>query len=276
MSPRKKYKPVHKNRICHGEGKTRLHNMWTKMIDRTDRPKELNYPRYGGKGIKTWDGWKLKGGVGFLAFKEHLLSLHPDLYDLLDKGYEIDRIDFTGNYEPGNVRIVDPKINDRNKSNNVWVQDLDGTKIAFCDFWEKYHLPEVSYKQAYDRFCSSKCFSDPMQAVRTENKAGCGESLVIPWEDYWVGPKKYCELMGLNLGIFNIDRRKGMSTEEAVKKQGKPRQFKTVTYQGETLKISEWAARYGLPAAILDGRLFDGWDFERAISQPMRKSRKRK
>ena len=117
------------------------------MIDRTDRPKELNYPRYGGKGIKTWDGWKLKGGVGFLAFKEHLLSLHPDLYDLLDKGYEIDRIDFTGNYEPGNVRIVDPKINDRNKSNNVWVQDLDGTKIAFCDFWEKalsfYSRPET-------------------------------------------------------------------------------------------------------------------------------------
>lgn len=215
MSSRKEYTMFQKHRICHREGKTRLHNMWTKMIDRTDRPKERNYSRYGGKGITTCAEWKLKGGLGFLNFKTYLLILHPNLYELLDSGWEVDRVDYTGNYSPGNVRMVPPHINDRNKSNNLIVC-WENKEITFVEFWERFHLEGISYDLAYGRYGAPgrSTFKTPIKAVRAQ-KSQCPEDLLIPWEDYFIGPKEFCRRMGYKLGHFNRQRHiNNVSTEQ--------------------------------------------------------------
>ena len=49
-----------------------------------------------------------------------------------------------------------------------------------------------------------------------------------------------------------------------------PRLERTYTYQGETLPLSAWAKRTGLPIPILRNRATKGWSAERALEQPIR------
>lgn len=74
--------------------KTREYKSWSSMIDRCTNPNNNGYSRYGGRGITVCDRWR--GKDGFKNFKEDM-GPRPE-------GYSIDRIDFDGNYEPGNCR----------------------------------------------------------------------------------------------------------------------------------------------------------------------------
>lgn len=47
-----------------------------------------------------------------------------------------------------------------------------------------------------------------------------------------------------------------------------------ITYKGETLCVAEWADRYGLPYYTLLSRIHYGWDFERALTTPVRAYKK--
>ena len=44
--------------------------------------------------------------------------------------------------------------------------------------------------------------------------------------------------------------------------------MKTLTYEGETLTLKEWAARKGLNASTVTNRLAKGWSMERVFSKP--------
>jgi hypothetical protein len=50
------------------------------------------------------------------------------------------------------------------------------------------------------------------------------------------------------------------------------RVVKPVTHNGETKPIGEWAEQYGLPYNVLQTRLANGWDFERAVSEPVHRN----
>lgn len=43
-----------------------------------------------------------------------------------------------------------------------------------------------------------------------------------------------------------------------------------ITYNGETLCIAEWAERYYLPYHVLVYRVHQNWDFEKALTTPVR------
>lgn len=54
------------------------------------------------------------------------------------------------------------------------------------------------------------------------------------------------------------------------KEQGaNTRRTRLVTYQGETLCISEWERRYGFPRSALQSRLRQGWSMDEALSTPI-------
>ena len=62
-------------------------------------------------------------------------------------GLTIDRIDVDGNYEPSNCRWVDWKTQQRNKSNNIYVE-FNGKKVCLKEYAE---LKGISYDKArYD------------------------------------------------------------------------------------------------------------------------------
>jgi len=103
----------------------------TAMMQRCTNPNDKAWPNYGGRGIE----------FRFQSTKECadcLTSLHP-AEDW--KGFEIDRIDNSGHYEPGNIRRATPMTNRLNRRRTQWV-DYRGVKVAKHHLW---HLIKTDY-----------------------------------------------------------------------------------------------------------------------------------
>lgn len=96
-----------------------------------------NYNRYGGKGIVVCDEWK----NNFLAFYNWAIN----------NGYSdnltIDRINYTGNYEPSNCRWITAKEQAANKS-NVQLISFNGETHTIPE-WSK--ITGINYKCLYAR-----------------------------------------------------------------------------------------------------------------------------
>lgn len=69
------------------------YSSWKAMVQRCTNPNSASYSDYGGRGIKIHERWRS-------SFKEFLEHIGPRP----GPGWSIDRIDNSGNYEPGNVR----------------------------------------------------------------------------------------------------------------------------------------------------------------------------
>lgn len=97
-----------KARLVHGLSDTRTHRIWQLMRRRCEKPDCLDYPRYGGRGIKVCPEW-----ANFETFHAWAMA----------NGYRshltLDRRDNDGNYEPGNCRWVSRTVQNRNRRDNV-------------------------------------------------------------------------------------------------------------------------------------------------------------
>ena len=107
----------------HGMRKTRLHSIWTNMLQRTGVTKgadEKNKLHYQDRGITVCDEWLV-----FENFRDWAIS-HGYSDDL-----EIDRIDNDKGYCPENCRWVSRRENTNNRRNTIRLED--GTPLAmFC------------------------------------------------------------------------------------------------------------------------------------------------
>lgn len=83
--------------------------VWRAMRRRCSDPGDISFCRYGARGIKVCERWD-----------ESFENFITDMGDR-PAGYDLDRIDNDGNYEPGNCRWVSHKENCRNRSNNRWL-----------------------------------------------------------------------------------------------------------------------------------------------------------
>jgi hypothetical protein len=81
-----------------GDGKHPLYRVWVQMKQRCHDDYAQNFKWYGAKGVSVCDRWRF-GENGLTGF-------HCFIADMGDRpeGLTIDRIDVTGNYEPGNCR----------------------------------------------------------------------------------------------------------------------------------------------------------------------------
>lgn len=87
-----------------------LYNLWNSMIQRCHNRSRASYARHGAIGISVCDRWR--GSFGLFC---------EDVGERPSASHTLDRIDNSGNYEPGNVRWATSKEQASNKSNNVIV-----------------------------------------------------------------------------------------------------------------------------------------------------------
>jgi len=115
----------------HNLSKTRTYAKWCGMKRRCYNKNEMNYPRYGGKGVKVCDRW--------------LNSFENFLEDMGEapKGLTLDRISPNGDYEPTNCRWATIDEQARNKKNVEKIMIGDESKCLAE--WARY------YGVGYDR-----------------------------------------------------------------------------------------------------------------------------
>jgi len=85
-----------------------LYSMWYGMLQRCENKNLKQWPDYGGRGITVCARWAERGGSGFRNF----------VADMGERpaGFQIDRTDNDGNYEPGNCQWVSRKDQQKNQS----------------------------------------------------------------------------------------------------------------------------------------------------------------
>lgn len=98
-----RYKSMKQSITKHNSWRTPTYNSWLNMKTRCMNPNRKQYKDYGGRGITIFSEW---------------IDSFQKFYDYMGErplGTTLDRIDFNGNYEPGNVRWVDMKVQANNR-----------------------------------------------------------------------------------------------------------------------------------------------------------------
>lgn len=140
----------------HGMSHTRLHNIWLTMRQRCQNPNCSTYHKYGAKGISVCSEWE-----NFENFRDWAIS----------NGYAdtltLDRIDFTGDYEPCNCRWATQKEQQNNRSNNVMLTYQGQTKSIYE--WSEITgiPPRVLYDRKYRGWNVDRIFSQKVRGRRT-------------------------------------------------------------------------------------------------------------
>lgn len=103
-------------RSTHGETHTTVFALWSGIKNRCADKTNLNY---GGRGIAVFPEWS----ANFESFRDYVLA------NGYKPGLQIDRFpNVDGNYEPGNIRLVTCKENNRNRRSNKFLTAFGETK----------------------------------------------------------------------------------------------------------------------------------------------------
>lgn len=94
---------------------------WQNMVQRCTNPNNPRYASYGGSGISVHNPW-VKDYKEFLSYIGPRPSPSPE--------YSVDRIDNTGNYEPGNVKWSNKVEQVNNQFKSVRFPRADGTLMS--------------------------------------------------------------------------------------------------------------------------------------------------
>ena len=98
----------------HGKSHTKIHNTWMDMKKRCFNKNSTGYEWYGGRGITVCGRW--------MKFE----NFYADMGDPAE-GMSLDRIDYNGNYEPGNCRWATDEQQMNNTSKNRFIE-MDGKR----------------------------------------------------------------------------------------------------------------------------------------------------
>lgn len=118
---------------------------WELMRNRCSNPKNKRYKFYGGKGIRVCDRWER--------------SFHRFIEDMgvPDEGLTLDRIDNSKGYYRENCRWVSVTEQNRNRSNNVYI-DVFGRSFILEDCIAASRYTKTAYysrvRRGIDRFAA--------------------------------------------------------------------------------------------------------------------------
>jgi hypothetical protein len=110
-----------------------LFDTYHAMLARCHKKAHRHYAYYGGRGLTVCQRWR----DSFWDFVDDVGERPP--------GTELDRIDNSKGYEPGNVRFVPHHENLRNRRNTVWYE-LDGTRVCMADFARAHGMSPQAFR----------------------------------------------------------------------------------------------------------------------------------
>jgi hypothetical protein len=176
----------------HGMRHTKIYGIYTAILRRCRNPNALDYERYGGRGITVCEKWQ----KSFLAFYADVGDQPP--------GMQIDRIDNSGNYEPGNVRWVSVKDNCRNRRSSTYVE-FRGERMTLAELSERTGMgvPTILWRM--------KKGMTAEQAV-TEPKAG----VFLEFRGERVQLTELARRFGINHDVIRRRMEKGQTLEDAI------------------------------------------------------------
>lgn len=108
-------------------------NIYYKMISRCYNPKSPNYKYYGARGIEVHEDW--------LNCRDSFTQYLMELENFGKEGYSLDRVNNSGNYEPGNVKFSTSSEQARNTRNNCKMI-FEGIEYLQVEFAEKFQLSQ--------------------------------------------------------------------------------------------------------------------------------------
>lgn len=111
----------------HGKSRTQIHRIWNGMMMRCTNANHAAFYRYGGRGIKVCESWKI------------FANFYADMGDPPD-GKTLDRIDNDGDYCPSNVRWADLKQQNRNRASNSF-HTVNGVTKTIAEWAEEKGMP---------------------------------------------------------------------------------------------------------------------------------------
>lgn len=124
----------------HGDGGTRLYQIWINMRTRCENTTVKFYKYYGGRGISVCPDWS----QNYESFRDWAWA----------NGYEadltIDRIDVNKGYHPDNCRWVTMTTQARNKS-STWKVTIDGITKPAIEWCEDFGIPYITAYQRSNR-----------------------------------------------------------------------------------------------------------------------------
>lgn len=155
----------------HGLYHTRIHAIWTNMIQRCTNPKNKKYYRYGGRGIKVCDEWRK-----FENFYNWSVDNGYNEF-LKAKQCTIDRKNNDGDYCPENCRWTTSTVQSGNKSDNVYLT-FNGETHSSPEWAE---IIGISSKVISERkrkgWTDEKCLTTP---VRENYKKVICDNIIYP------------------------------------------------------------------------------------------------
>ncbi len=105
------------------------YSAWRLMLSRCRQETNVNFRYYGGRGIRVCEEWQR-------SFEQFLADVGPKP----SPEYSIDRVDFNGHYEPGNVRWATRAEQARNRRTNR-VVTFRGTTMSLAEAAERAGIP---------------------------------------------------------------------------------------------------------------------------------------
>lgn len=103
--------------LQHGRSHTPIYNIWLTMRARCENPNNEDFARYGARGIRVCERWQM--------FENFLADMGER-----PRGLTLDRIDNSGNYEPGNCRWASRTVQANNMRSMDPISLPDGTRIS--------------------------------------------------------------------------------------------------------------------------------------------------
>lgn len=136
---------------CRGLSKTRIHAIWTTMLQRCNNENNPVYHSYGGRGIKVCERW-----LDFNNFYDDMIGSYSD-------NLTIDRIDCNGDYCKENCRWATRTQQGRNTRKCLRIK-YHGQEKCLSEWCESLGLPYGTIKSRLRRgWGVAKAFETPFR-----------------------------------------------------------------------------------------------------------------